>query len=300
MDINYELYKMFYKVAKVGSFTRVAEENFISQSAVTQAMKKLENQLGGTLFIRAKTGVTLTPEGQTLFEYINDSLETLNSAENLFSKYKNLEKGKLRINCGSTLVETVMLKPLIKFAKDYPNINITIENGVSVNSIEKIANGQLDLSVFNFPIKNEYDNVKVEALSDADMCFFTNKNYYKKMAKKKFDFKDISKCCLALPAKGSNSRVWLDNNYEELGIVLNSQYEFSSGKVLINFVKNTETVGYANKDIVQKILKDDAVILANDFKVDRKEVGVAYLNEKITSAATLKFLQYLKEYNKVK
>ena len=94
MDINYELYKMFYKVAKAGSFTRVAEENFISQSAVTQAMKKLENQLGGTLFIRAKTGVTLTPEGETLYEYINESLETLNSAENLFYRFytENLKR----------------------------------------------------------------------------------------------------------------------------------------------------------------------------------------------------------------
>lgn len=175
MDINYELYKLFNKVAKTGSFTKVAEENFISQSAVTQAMKKLENQLGGTLFIRSKQGVTLTPEGRTLYEYINGSLETLNSAENLFSKYKNLEKGELRIICGSTLVEIALMKPLLKFIKDYPNVKVTIVNDVSSNSLGKIANGSVDLSLFNMPIKNEYDNVKVEAISDADMCFFTNK-----------------------------------------------------------------------------------------------------------------------------
>ena len=52
MDINYELYKMFNKVAKTGSFTKVAEENFISQSAVTQAMKKLENQLRRNTFYK--------------------------------------------------------------------------------------------------------------------------------------------------------------------------------------------------------------------------------------------------------
>ena len=295
MDINYELYKMFYKVAKAGSFTRVAEENFISQSAVTQAMKKLENQLGGTLFIRAKTGVTLTPEGETLYEYINESLETLNSAENLFSKYKNLEKGELRISCGSTLVEVVLMKPLLRFIKDYPNIQVSVVNDVSANTLSKIANGTIDISLFNMPIKNDYDNVKIEELTDADMCFFTNKKYFKKLKSKSISIKDIDKYCLAFPAKGSNSRKWLDENFESLDMKIDPQYEFSSGKVLVKFVEQSEAIGYANADIVKEIMGEDGFeIVAHDFNVDRKEVGVAYLDEKITSASTLKFLQYLK------
>lgn len=294
MDINYELYKLFNKVAKTGSFTKVAEENFISQSAVTQAMKKLENQLGGTLFIRSKQGVTLTPEGRTLYEYINGSLETLNSAENLFSKYKNLEKGELRIICGSTLVEIALMKPLLKFIKDYPNVKVTIVNDVSSNSLGKIANGSVDLSLFNMPIKNEYDNVKVEAISDADMCFFTNKKYYKKIEKKGFNIKNINDYCTVMPAKGSNTRTWIDNNFEKNNISLDPQYEFSSGKALVSFVKQSETIGYANVDIVKSVMGDDAIILEDDFEVNRKELGIAYLDEKIASPTVKKFLEYLK------
>ncbi|MBR6253692.1 MAG: LysR family transcriptional regulator [Clostridia bacterium] len=295
MDINYELYKMFNKVAKAGSFTKVAEECFISQSAVTQAMKKLENQLGGTLFVRSKQGVTLTPGGKTLYEYINGSLETLNSAENLFAKYQNLEKGELRICCGSTLVDVILMKPLIKFSKDYPNVSITVYNDKSIDSLGKIANGNLDLSIFNLPIKNEYDTVKIEEISDADMCFFTNKKYHKKLEKEKFSMKKINNFNLAFPSKGSNPRVWLDSNFEEYDIDVAPKYEFSSGKVLVDFVKQTEVIGYANKDLVLKEMGDDAVILANDFKVERKEVGIAYLNEKITSSAVKKFVEYIKE-----
>ena len=295
MDINYELYKMFNKVAKAGSFTKVAEECYISQSAVTQAMKKLENQLGGALFVRSKQGVTLTPEGRTLYEYINGSLETLNSAENLFSKYQNLEKGELRICCESSLIDVVLMKPLIKFVKDFKNVNFAIYNDKSVDSIEKIANGNLDLSIFNLPIKNEYDNVKIEEISDADMCFFTNKKFNKKLEKEKFSIKKINNFDLAFPSKTSNTRKWLDSNFEENGIEVKPKYEFYSGKVLIDFVKQTDSIGYANKDLVLKEMGDDAVILANDFKVERKEVGIAYLNEKITSSAVKKFVEYLKE-----
>ena len=298
MDINYELYKMFNKVAKAGSFTKVAEECFISQSAVTQAMKKLENQLGGTLFIRSKQGVTLTPEGQTLYEYINGSLETLNSAENLFAKYQNLEKGELRINCGYTLMDIALMKTLLRFSKDYPNVQISVGNDKSIESLGMIANGKLDLSVIMLPIKNEYDNVKVEELKDADMCFFTNKKYFKKLEKNKFDIGKISEYPLALPIKGTNARVWLNNNFSKMKIDLDACYSFSSGKILVDFVKHSNVIGYANKDIVKNNMGDDAVILADDFNVDRREVGIAYLNEKITSAAVKKFIEYLKEDNK--
>lgn len=297
MDINYELYKMFFKVAKAGSFTKVAEDNFISQSAVTQAMKKLENQLGGTLFIRSKQGVTLTPEGRTLFEFINDSLETLNSAENLFSKYQNLEKGELRINCGNTLVEIALMKPLLRFTKDFPNVQISVGNDKSIDSISMIANGKLDLSVMQLPVKNEYDNVKIEPIKDSDMCFFTNKKYYKKLEKIGFDINKIDQYPLALPKKGTNARAWLNSNFKNFNIDLDANFTFSSGMVLVDFVKNSEVIGFSNKEIVDKILGNDAVILANDFNVERKEVGIAYLDEKITSAAVKKFIQYFKEDN---
>ena len=298
MDINYELYKLIFKVAKSASFTKVAEDNYISQSAVTQAMKKLENQLGGTLFIRSKQGVTLTPEGQTLYEYLCNSLETLNSAENLFSKYQNLEKGELRINCGYTLMDIALMKPLLRFSKDYPNVQISVGNDKSIESLGMIANGKLDLSLLMLPVKNEYDNVKVEELKDADMCFFTNKKFYKKLEKKKIDINTINEYPLALPIKGTNARSWLNENFKNLKVNLDACYAFSSGKILVDFVKNSEVIGYANKEIVLNNMGDDAVILANDFNIERKEVGIAYLNEKITSAAVKKFVEYLKEDNK--
>ena len=222
-------------------------------------------------------------------------METLNSAENLFSKYQNLEKGTLRIVCGSTLVNTVLMEPLSRFVKDYPNVSVSVVNDISSNSIEKIANGSIDISIFNLPMKNEYDNVTIEEIADADMCFFANKKYYDKAIKKDFKIKELNKYTLALPAKGSNTRKWIDSKLEEINIELVPQYEFSSGKALVEFVKHTDTIGYANIDIVKSSLKENEyVIIANDFEADRKEVGIAYLNEKITSAAVKKFLEYIK------
>ena len=61
--VNLELYRVFYVVAKCGSLTKAAEELFISQPAVSQAIKQLETQLGGKLFNRTHKGMELTETG---------------------------------------------------------------------------------------------------------------------------------------------------------------------------------------------------------------------------------------------
>ena len=64
MDINLELYKVFYYVATTLSFSEASRQLFISQSAVSQSIKTLEKKLGHTLFIRSTKKVLLTPEGE--------------------------------------------------------------------------------------------------------------------------------------------------------------------------------------------------------------------------------------------
>ena len=74
-SINYELYKIFYYVALNGSISKAATSLYISQPAVSQAIKNLEEQLGGQLLIRTKKGITLTDEGNIFFQYIKKELK---------------------------------------------------------------------------------------------------------------------------------------------------------------------------------------------------------------------------------
>ena len=87
MNANLELYRIFCEVVKYKNISKAAENIYISQSAVTQSIQKLEKILGGKLFFRNKNGVELTEEGKNLYEYIGDSIEKMNNAENLFSQF---------------------------------------------------------------------------------------------------------------------------------------------------------------------------------------------------------------------
>lgn len=126
MSINFEYYKVFYYVAKYKKISLAAEKLFISQPAVTQTIKKLETQIGGNLLVRTPKGIELSETGSMLYKMIKNSVETLENAEYMFSKYQNLEEGTIKIRSGSNVAKLLLYDAIEKFGKDYPNIKVEI------------------------------------------------------------------------------------------------------------------------------------------------------------------------------
>ena len=93
MDINLELYKVFYYVATTLSFSEASRQLFISQSAVSQSIKTLETKLQHTLFVRSTKKVLLTPEGEFLLQHVKPALQLLDEGEAILSGEKML-RGK--------------------------------------------------------------------------------------------------------------------------------------------------------------------------------------------------------------
>ena len=90
MDINLELYKVFYYVATTLSFSEASRELFISQSAVSQSIKTLEKKLNHTLFIRSTKKVQLTPAGALLLKHVEPAMNLISRGESQL-----LESGSL-------------------------------------------------------------------------------------------------------------------------------------------------------------------------------------------------------------
>ena len=82
------------------------------------SIKKLEDQIGMTLFVRTKRGVVLTSEGNVLFEYVSKAMESIKVGENRIENLKHLETGSIRIGIGTTLTKFFLI--------DYLNIFYTI------------------------------------------------------------------------------------------------------------------------------------------------------------------------------
>ena len=131
MDIKLDHYKIFYAVATCGSFTGAAEELFLTQSAVSQAVKSLEGSLGVRLFNRGRRGVELTQEGEMLLKYVTEALSLLDQAGSQLGKIRDLEGGELRIGVGDTIARHLLLPALERFSRMHPGVAIRILNGVS-------------------------------------------------------------------------------------------------------------------------------------------------------------------------
>ena len=103
MDINYELYKVFFHVASSLSFSEASKQLFISQSAVSQSIKTLEKKLGQPLFIRSTKKVQLTPAGEILLKHIEPAMNLIRRGEGQLLEANTLGLGQLHIGASDTI-----------------------------------------------------------------------------------------------------------------------------------------------------------------------------------------------------
>ena len=165
MDINLELYKVFYYVATTLSFSEASRQLFISQSAVSQSIKTLEKKLGHTLFIRSTKKVLLTPEGELLLEHVKPALLMLDEGEALLSG-DNMLKGQLRIGASDTICRYFLIEYFRRFHQSYPDVRIKVTNSTSIGCVELLEKGQVNLIVCNSPHSRLGNHMKVKVLKD--------------------------------------------------------------------------------------------------------------------------------------
>ena len=147
MNIDFELYRIFYVVANNKNITKASQELNISQPAISKSIKNLEEQLGGTLFIRTKRGVILTEAGKEFYNYIRQAIEYINNAENKFTDLINLETGCIKIGISTTLTKEFLLPYLEEFHKLYPKIDIEIMTYLTSDLFPRLKNGLIDLII---------------------------------------------------------------------------------------------------------------------------------------------------------
>ncbi|MCC8061110.1 MAG: LysR family transcriptional regulator [Clostridiales bacterium] len=151
MDVNYELYKVFYYVADSLSFSEASRQLFISQSAVSQSIKLLEKKLGQPLFYRSTKHVELTPEGEILLKHIEPAVNLIRRGENQLAEADSLNGGQLRIGASDTICRYYLVPYLKEFHRLCPNVHIKVTNQTSIACAKLLESGQVDLAVTNYP-----------------------------------------------------------------------------------------------------------------------------------------------------
>ena len=293
MDINIDLnlYKIFYVVAKRGNITKAAEELFISQPAVTQAIHSLESQIGAPLFIRAKKGVTLTEEAKGLFQFVESCLNYIKNGENKFKELMNIESGTLKIGASTTITQHVLLKYLDIFQDKYPNINISITNDLTQNLVKLLREGSVDLLILNLPTK-EYKDIEVKPFLEVHDTFMVGKRK-KDLLNKILDLKNTEEDFI-FQKYPSNTRNFLNNYLASNNIDISPKYDIVSFNLVKDMTIMGLGIGYITKEFAQKELASGELFeLDYENKVPSRQIGIATLNNMIPSFATREFIEII-------
>lgn len=294
MNVNYELYKTFYSVAKSKNITKAAHELMISQPAVSKSIKTLEDQVGCTLFIRNKYGVSLTEEGETFYKNIKPAIEMIEHAEETLQETLNLDYGTLSIGVSNTLTRKYLLPYIKKFHEQYPRIKIKISTSPTFELITQARNGLIDFIILNLPYQLPSD-FKETTLKEVNDCFIASKDW-KELKGKTIPLKEINNYPLILIAKGSNTRIFLDDFCEKNNIMLSPEMELASHSLVTAFTKIGLGIGYATKEFLKKDLKEQTLFeIKTAPTIPPRQIGATYLKQKQLNKASLTFLNLLKE-----
>lgn len=147
MISNLNNYVIFHTVAKAGNISKAANQLYISQPAISKSISKLEAELGTALFSRSSKGVTLTEEGQVLYEYVERAFDSLNMGEENLKNYKELGIGHIRIGVSTSLCKHILLDYLKDFIRENPNIKFSIDCHSTVNTIKLLRNEDIDIGL---------------------------------------------------------------------------------------------------------------------------------------------------------
>ena len=295
MNIDFELYRIFYVVANNGNITKASEELNISQPAISKSIKNLEDQLGGALFTRTKRGVILTEEGKEFYKYIKQEIEYINNAESKFTDLINLETGCIKIGISTTLTKEFLLPYLEKFHNLYPKINIQIDTNLTSNLIPKLRNGLVDIVILNVT-DNDYDKdieiVKCKKITD---CFVVN-DKYKDLINKEISIKDLNKYPLILQSKKSNTRVFLDDLARKYNVTLKPNIELASYNLVVEFSKIGLGIGYVTKDYIKDELNNNKLYeLKIKEKIPSRYIGFALSKNNIPNFSTKRLIEIIKK-----
>ena len=236
MDINYELYKVFFYVAKTLSFSEASKKLFISQSAVSQSIKALEKKLNQTLFVRSTKRVKLTPEGELLFKHIEPAINLIIRGESQIMDANAMNGGQLRIGASDTICRYYLVPYLKEFHEHFPNVHIKVTNATSAQCVDLLENEVVDFIVTNSPNPriNSIRNVrKVREFHDV----FVANNQYAHLKEKRLELEELLGYPLLMLNKISMTSEFLHSLFQQKHLDLVPEIELSSNDLLIDLAR---------------------------------------------------------------
>jgi len=236
--------RAFVAIAEAKTFTAGAKRVHVTQAAISMQIRQLEDEVGLPLFTRTPRRILMTEAGDLLLERARKILREHDAAVEEIAEIAGAEYGRLRIGSASAMFTTNQLpKILQKLKTKFPNAVVSVVSGTSAALVQKIMNGEIDVSFVSLPVENS--NIQTELLFSDEIVAIANPKH--PLAKQKV----ISAAALAdepliLGEQGGNTRRQIDDFFVQVGVKPNVVMELSRQSAINRMVENNMGVGIAS------------------------------------------------------
>ena len=263
MNINLDYYKTFYYVARLGSITLAAEALCVSQPAVSQSIRQLEEALGCSLFFRTRSGVQMTPEGKALYFHVEKGYEQILLGEKRVEGMLDFEAGEVRIGASDMTLQFYLLPFLEEFHKKHPKIKISVTNSSTPVTVAALSEGKIDLGVVGSPVEHYKDLSVREAAEIRDI--FIAGDEFGALRGKTLSLKELADYPIVCLGRETSTRRYLDEFFYSHGAVLEPDFEVATSDLVAPFVERNMGIG-----IVVRFFAEESIRAGRTFEVRTK------------------------------
>ena len=283
--MSYSKYAVFLKVAELGSMSKAAMYCNYSQSAVSQIISSLEDELQMTLLNRNQSGVTLTSNGEQMLPYIRHLRDAAEAVSQQAAKLKGVEVGHIRIGTFSSVSCHVLAPVLKEFKTVYPNISIEIREGDDASVNAMLLRDEVDFGFMDAPVPAGFDSFLVRR----DPVVSENSPY---AAAEKVSLSVYSSEPTALYDEGSQKEAM--GIFRKNKITPRVEYTSRDDNLILSLIENDLCIGYMGQLILTK----------NSYRVVSRPTEPQYYRDIMfvvrsienASPAAARFVEFFKKY----
>lgn len=251
--VNLELYRVFYTVAKCGSLTKAADELFISQPAVSQAVKQLETQLGTTLFNRTHRGMELSLQGgKLIFRQVEEALNLLEDAEHKLTELRTTATGTIRIGATDAIFSNILADKIVKYNVKYPGVKIDLITGTTPETLEQLKTNKCDIAFVNMPVDDKDVNLTGTVAHLTDV--FVAGKKYESLKETQVNLADLQEFPLLMIESNTVARKSLTAYTQTLGVKLHPDIEVENWDLMLKFATCGMGIGCVPREYAQPYL----------------------------------------------
>lgn len=261
--VNFNQLRVFYNVAQYNNCSLAAKKLFITQPAVTAQIKHFEDECELLLFKRMGNKLFLTEEGKIIYEHARQIFKLEQELNNLINDIKMLRKGRLRIGTARTYARYVFPMLVSHFHKDYPDIQVVLDEGSSHELINSLYDLRNEIAIISKTVVKNIDDIQIIPIFYEDLKLIVGPNHHLN-SKKQISIEELKQEPIIMKEKGSGTRNVVDEVFKKYNIKPNILMEVSDAEVIKLLVQNDEAISFLVNQAVSDELQQKKTVLCSN------------------------------------